>query len=177
MGAGTGAFTLYAAKHCKVIYAVDVSRPMLDYIRQKAEKAGLENIVFCHGGFLTYEHSAEPVDAMVCVGVLHHLPDFWKLVGLKRVAAMLKPDGRLYLFDVVFPADMPDYEERFDSWVQAIEKDVGPDFALEAETHIRDEYSTYDWIMEGFLKRAGFLMEKIEYTSGFGTQYICARQM
>ncbi|MBM3239671.1 class I SAM-dependent methyltransferase [Candidatus Poribacteria bacterium] len=173
MGAGTGAFALHAARHCKIIYAVDVSKAMLDYSRQKAEKAGIKNIVFCHGGFLTYEHRAEPVDAMVCVGVLHHLPDFWKLIGLRRALEMLKSGGKLYLFDVVFPVNMTDYKKRFDDWIQSTAENIGTDFAKEVETHIRDEYSTYDWIMEGLLKRAGFQIDKIQHTDRFGTIYIC----
>ena len=173
MGAGTGAFALHAAKYCKIIYAVDVSKAMLDYARQKAEKAGIKNIVFCHGGFLTYEHRAEPVDAMVCVGVLHHLPDFWKLIGLRRTFEMLKPGGKLYLFDVVFPANMTDYKNRFDDWAQSTAENIGTDFAAEVETHIRDEYSTYDWIMQGLLEYAGFQIEKIQPTDRFGTIYIC----
>jgi len=176
MGAGTGAFALHAAKHCKQIYVVDVSKAMLDYSRQKAEESGLTNIVFCHGGFLTYEHSAEPADAIVSVGVLHHLPDFWKLVGLRRAVEMLKAGGRLYLFDTVFPAEIADYEVRFDEWVQSIVRNVDADFASEVETHIRDEYSTCDWIMEGLLRRAGFLIDSAQYTDRFCATYICTKR-
>ncbi len=176
MGAGTGAFTLYAARTCKTVYAVDVSQAMLDYAGQKADKAGLKNIFFCHGGFLTYEHAAEPADALVSVAVLHHLPDFWKLVGLRRANEMLKPGGRLYLFDVVFPSDLTGYEARFDDWIASFARDVGPDFAVEAETHIRDEHSTYAWIMEGLLERAGFCIDSAEYADGFGATYICTKQ-
>jgi cyclopropane fatty-acyl-phospholipid synthase-like methyltransferase len=176
MGSGTGAFALYAAPKCKHIYAVDVSQPMLDYSRQKAEQMGLQNITFCHGGFLTYEHHAEPADAMVSVAVLHHLPDFWKLVGLQRTANMLKPDGRLLLFDVVFPSDMTGYEARFDGWIQSMAEKVGAEFAAEAETHIRDEHSTFDWIMEGLLNRAGFRIDQAEHMDGFGATYLCSKE-
>jgi putative AdoMet-dependent methyltransferase len=175
MGAGTGAFVLNAAPHCKTVYAVDVSPVMLDYTRQKAEKAGLTNIVFCHGGFLTYEHQAPAVDAVVSVAALHHLPDFWKGVGLWRVAQMLKSGGKLYLFDVVFPAEVVDYETRFTGWVGAMAEAVGVDFAAEAETHIRDEYSTYDWVMEGLLKRAGFDIDDAKVADGFGATYLCTK--
>jgi putative AdoMet-dependent methyltransferase len=175
MGAGTGAFALYAAPKCKHVCAVDVSQPMLDYSRQKAEQLGLQNITFYHGGFLTYEHHAEPADAVVSVAVLHHLPDFWKLIGLQRAANMLKPGGRLFLFDVVFPSDMTGYEARFDGWIQSMAEKVGSEFAAEAETHIRDEYSTFDWIMEGLLNRAGFRIDQAEYMDGFGTTYLCAK--
>lgn len=175
MGAGTGAFTLYAARCCRMIYAVDVSQAMLAYCCQKAEQAGLANIVFCHGGFLTYQHQAEPVDAVVSTAVLHHLPDFWKLVGLRRVAAMLKPGGQFYLFDVVFPAADPDVGRRFDAWVSSLEQNVGPDFAAEAKIHIRDEHSTYDWIMEGLLRQAGFSIDDIRYSDPFGATYLCTK--
>jgi ubiquinone/menaquinone biosynthesis C-methylase UbiE len=175
MGAGTGAFALHAAPRCKQVYAVDVSPAMLDCARQKAEQAGLKNIVFCHGGFLTYEHRAEPADAMVSVAVLHHLPDFWKLVGLKRAEKMLGPRGRLYLFDVVFPSNMVDYVACFEGWIQSMAEKVGADFAAEAETHIRDEYSTYDWVMEGFLERAGFQIDRAEYADGLGATFLCTK--
>ncbi len=175
MGAGTGAFALNAAGYCKTIYAVDVSKAMLDYIRRKAEQAGIRNIIPCHGGFLTYNHLAEPADIMVCTGVLHHLPDFWKLIGLKRVAGMLKPKGKLFLFDVVFTGNMDNYDDRFDEWVLSIAKNVGEDFASELEAHIRDEYSTFDWIMEGILERSGFHIENTQYTDGFGANYICTK--
>jgi putative AdoMet-dependent methyltransferase len=173
MGAGTGAFALCAAPKCKYIYAVDVSQPMLAYSRQKAEQMGWQNITFCHGGFLTYEHHAEPADAMVSVAVLHHLPDFWKLVGLQRAASMLKLNGKLFLFDVIFPSEMTGYEVRFNRWIQSMAEKVGAEFAAEAETHIRDEHSTFDWIMEGLLNRAGFRIDHAEYVDGYGATYLC----
>ena len=84
IGCGTGAFVIHASKNCKKVYAVDVSKAMLRCARRKAKKAGIDNLEFHHGGFLTYKHSAEPVDAIVSTLALHHLPDFWKLVALKR---------------------------------------------------------------------------------------------
>jgi hypothetical protein len=43
---------------------------------------------------------------------------------------------------------------------------------IEAEAHIRDEYSTYDWVMEGLLNRAGFCIDKAEYADGYGATYV-----
>ncbi|MEW5956778.1 MAG: class I SAM-dependent methyltransferase [Chloroflexota bacterium] len=175
MGVGTGAFSLYAAPHCQTIYAVDVSPVMLEFTRQKAEKAGLTNIVFCPGGLLTYEHRAPAVDAIVSVAVLHHLPDFWKLVGLRRLIQMMKPGGRLFLFDLVFPIEMTDYETQFEKLVSSMTGVVGLDFAAEIETHLRDEYSTYDRVMEEFLVRAGFRIDQANYADGFKATYLCTR--
>jgi putative AdoMet-dependent methyltransferase len=113
---------------------------------------------------------------MISVAALHHLPDFWKQLGLKRAAAMLKPGGKLHLFDVVFPSNLDDYAEQFDKWIGATARKVGTEFAAEAETHIRDEYSTFDWIMEGMIDRAGFSIDKAEYGKGFGASYLCTRR-
>jgi ubiquinone/menaquinone biosynthesis C-methylase UbiE len=176
MGAGTGAFALHAAKHCRKVYAVDVSSAMLERCRKKGEEMGLSNILYCHGGFLTYEHEAEPADAMVSIAALHHLPDFWKLVALTRAAGMLKAGGVLFLFDIVFPSAAKDLEGRLDAWVRSIAERSGHELAAEANIHIREEYSTYDWVMEGLLERAGFKIESSEYGDGFQATYVCIRR-
>lgn len=176
IGCGTGAFTLCAAKFCKKIYAVDVSKAMLDYTRQKAQKAGLNNIEFCHGGFLTYEHHAKLVDVIVSMGALHHIPDFWKLIGLRRIASMLKNKGKFLLGDVIFSFNVADYKSFFNTWVESGVKDVGPEFGVEVETTARDEYCTLDWIMEGLLERAGFKIEKNDYRDGFLASYLCIKK-
>ena len=115
MGAGTGAFAVHAAKYCKQIYAVDVSEAMLEVCQSKLTQAGLENVVCRVGGFLSYEHQDEPVEAMVSMAVLHHLPDHWKQVGLNRAAQMIKPGGQLFLFDIVFPSDPRNLAEDIDA--------------------------------------------------------------
>jgi len=174
LGVGTGAFALNAAPHYKTVYAVDVSEPMLAFTRQKAEQAGLANLVFCNGGFLSYEHAGPLVDAVVSSAVLHHLPDLWKWAGLLNVAKMLKPGGKFYLFDVVFPMT-ENYAANFGGWVDTFVEKVGAEFASEVEGHLRDEYSTFDWIMEGLLRRAGFQIESAEYQDQFGATYLCIR--
>jgi ubiquinone/menaquinone biosynthesis C-methylase UbiE len=176
MGAGTGAFTLHAAKHCRKVYAVDVSPAMLERCRKKGEEIGLSNVLYCHGGFLTYNHEAEPADAMVSIAALHHLPDFWKLAGLTRAAEMLKAGGRFFLFDIVFPSAAEDMGGRLDAWVRSTALQSGPELAAEAEIHIREEYSTYGWVMEGLLKRAGFEIESAEYGDGFQATYVCIKR-
>lgn len=176
MGCGTGAFALHVAECCKKVYAVDVSKAMLRYARRKARKAKLNNIEFHHGGFLTYNHQANPVDTIVTTAVLHHLPDFWKLAGLKRLAKICKIGGKLYLFDVVFSFDMNEYENRLNQWVKTTGEKVGSAFTEEVKTHIREEYSTFDWIMEDLLERAGFEIEKANYINEFMASFVCTRK-
>ncbi len=131
MGAGTGAFALHAAKHCRKVYAVDVSLAMLNRCRKKGEDMGLSNVLYCHGGFVTYKHEAEPADAMVSIAALHHLPDFWKLVALRRAAEMLKVGGWLFLLDIVFPSDAEDMGVQLDAWVRSNALQSGPELAAE----------------------------------------------
>ncbi len=177
LGAGTGAFALHAARTCRTIYAVDISSAMLDHCRQQAAQAGLKNIVFCHAGLLGYEHRGEPADAAVCVAVLHHLPDFWKLQALRRCCGMLKPGGKFCLFDIVFPsgqeAELP---SMIDGWLASVESMAVARMAEEALVHVRDEFSTYDWIMEGLLRNSGFRIDTAEYGGGFQTVYVCTKK-
>ncbi len=176
MGCGTGAFALHAAERYRRIYAVDVSKAMLGRARRKAKRAGLDNVEFHHGGFLTYEHRGPPVDAAVSGAALHHLPDFWKLAGLHRVASMLKPGGRLYLFDVVFSFDVAECESAAKRFIRTMTAHMGPEGRSEAETHLREEYSTCGWIMEGLLERAGFRIDEADYKDDFLAAYVCTRK-
>jgi len=176
MGCGTGAFALHAAPHCRKVHAVDVSKAMLRRARKKARKARLANIEFHHGGFLTYEHRGAPADAISSVAVLHHLPDFWKLVGLRRMASMLKPRGRLHLFDVVFSFDVDRYESGCRRFVKAMSAQLGSTGQIESETHLRDEFSTCDWIMEGLLDKAGFNVELADRKDDFLATYVCTKK-
>ncbi len=159
-GCGTGAFVIPAARFCRKVYAVDISRAMLDRCAEKARAAGLSNIETHCAGFLTYEHQDAPVDAIVSVAALHHLPDFWKAVALKRMYDMLKPGGKLYLFDVVFSFPVESYQRELDNWVNGMREKAGQAMAEETVIHIRDEYSTFDWVMDGMIERAGFQTEQ-----------------
>lgn len=175
MGCGTGAFSLTAARHCRQIHAVDISRVMLERLTDKAALAGISNIETHHAGFLTYAHECAPVDAVVCVAALHHLPDFWKAVALQRMWTTLKPEGRLYLFDVVFPFSAGDHQREFDKWIGGMRLKAGDWMKEEAVIHIRDEFSTFDWIMEGLLERAGFQIEQTFHDFPLCMTFICGK--
>ncbi len=177
MGCGTGAFTIHAASYFKKIYAVDISQVMLKYARKKAKKAGLQNVEFCQGGLLTYRHCDEPVDAVVSVLVLHHLPDFWKLVALRRLGQMLKADGKLYLFDVVYSFNVAHYESCFKGFIESMVNLVGPEMKNPMDSHLSREYSTFGWIIEDMLEKAGFEIDKADYKDNFFGTYLCTKKV
>ena len=85
LGAGTGQLTLAVAPICSRVVAADVSPVMQERLREKVEAAGHRNIECVSPGFLTYEHSGEPVDFAYSRYALHHLPDFWKAQALVRL--------------------------------------------------------------------------------------------
>ncbi len=175
IGCGTGEFTIAAAGRCKKIIAADVSLPMLEFARQKAKKLDVKNIEFHNAGFLTYEHSGEPVDAVVSQLALHHLPDFWKMIALRRICALLKQGGRFYLKDTVYTFDINNYEDFFNRFIEFFRNAAGDEMAVDAETAVREEYSTLGWIMEGLIERAGFNIDKKEYFEGFMAVYECTK--
>jgi len=170
-GCGTGAFCLHAASHVKEIHAVDISKAMIRVARCKARKLGLTNVHFGQGSLLTYEHKARSVDAVVCSVVLHHLPDFWKLVALMRLRAALKPGGQLYLFDVVYSFEPSQYRQHIPQWLQGLSKKSWT-LSEQAFGHVKEEYSTCHWIMEGLLERAGFTVTQTEYPTDFTAIYV-----
>lgn len=172
-GSGTGAFVLQAAWHCAQVHAIDVSQAMLDYTQWKARSAGVDNVICHHGGFLTYVHADAPLDAITSSMALHHLPDFWKQKALHRLHAMLKPGGKLLLSDVVFSEN--NYEANITQWIQAMTAKAGTDMTADLQSHLCTEFSTFTWIMEGLLARAGFRIDQTEYTSGVLAKYLCTK--
>ncbi len=93
LGAGTGGLALAAARACRRVVAVDVSPAMLSALRARAEEMRLANVECVRAGFLTYAHRGDPADFVYSRNALHHLPDFWKGIALRRVASMLRPNG------------------------------------------------------------------------------------
>ena len=175
IGCGTGEFAIAAAGRCGKVIAADVSMPMLEFARQKAKKWHAKNIEFHNAGFLTYEHSGENVDAVVSQLALHHLPDFWKMIALRRVFALLKEGGRFYLRDTIYSFEVDGYKDFFDKFLEGFRNAAGDEMAVYAETSVREEYSTLGWIMEGLLERAGFHIDSIEYSEGFMGVYVCTK--
>lgn len=175
IGAGTGEFALAASRHCQKVYAVDLSPGMLKYAGKKAASRAITNVEFLPGGFLTYQHQGAPLDAVVTQIALHHLPDFWKQVALLRIFDMLKVGGKFCLRDVVYSFDPRDKERFFAEFISKADQKGGPKLATAISNHVGKEYSTMDWIMQGMIERAGFKIEKAEYSRGFFGLYLCTK--
>ena len=179
LGAGTGQFALAAAESAARVVAVDVSPVMLERLRAKVERDEVGNVECVEAGFLTYEHAGEPPDLVYSRWALHHLPDFWKAIALTRVADMLRPRGILRLSDIVYRFDPNDAVAGLERWM------AEPDFSgsiesgwvrAELEEHVRDEHSTFTWLLEPMITRAGFVIEHADYSDdGILARYTCVK--
>jgi ubiquinone/menaquinone biosynthesis C-methylase UbiE len=175
LGAGTGQFTLAAAALGATVVAVDISAVMLERLRAKVEAAGFDDVTVVETGFLTYEHPGPPADFVYCRWALHHLPDLWKVVALRRMRDALRVGGVLRLSDIVFSFAPSEAAERLEAWCATlpVAAPEGQWVRADIEEHLRDEHSTFTWILEPMLERCGFAIERAVHSpDGIYAEYL-----
>ena len=157
-GTGTGSLPVRAALRGAEAHAVDVSENMISFARQHAE-ANAVSLHHHHAGFLSYEHERGSVDVVTSRSALHQLPDTWKQAALNKVAAMLRPGGNFYLWDAMWSFEAKEVSTQLPAWISTMAKPPGEGFTKEMfETHVREEFSTFSWILEGMIERAGMVV-------------------
>jgi len=104
IGAGTGYFAKHLARQVPrgTVYAVDVEPAMLDYLKARAAKDGLNNVVTVLAG-ATDPKLPKPVDTILIVNTYHHLPE--RVAYFSRLRASLTPGARVAVVD--FRQDAP----------------------------------------------------------------------
>jgi ubiquinone/menaquinone biosynthesis C-methylase UbiE len=178
-GAGTGTFALAAASVCRRVIAVDVSPAMVETMRARVAEEGAANVECVQAGLLSYEHHGAPVDFIYTRNTLHHLPDLWKGIALSRMAELLVPGGMLRLRDLVFSFDLHEAEARIADWIDAVAVERPEDGWTREElaTHVREEYSTFSWLLEPMIERAGFEIVSADYGAlGAHADFVCVKQ-
>jgi cyclopropane fatty-acyl-phospholipid synthase-like methyltransferase len=151
---------------------------MVTAIRTRAAEAGAQNVDAVQAGFLGYAHDGEPVDAIYTRNALHHLPDAWKPAALRRMAALLVPGGTLRLRDLVFSFTAADAEAGIRRWIDAtaVDDPAAGWTRAELETHVREEHSTFTWLLEPMLAEAGFEIVASSYAPiGAYAAYTCVK--
>ncbi|MGK5534055.1 class I SAM-dependent methyltransferase [Streptomyces sp. URMC 129] len=93
LGCGTGALVIRAAARGAEAHDVDVSPQTLDNAA---------------GG---------PADVVITTSALHQLPDFWKQQALLRIAAVLRPGGTFYLWDVIYSFRVAEADAHLERWI------------------------------------------------------------
>jgi SAM-dependent methyltransferase len=176
IGAGTGVFTLAAAATGASVMSVDISPAMCSVIRHRADRAGYANVAVVEAGFLSYEHGERAADFVYTRNALHQLPDFWKVVALNRLWSVLAPGGHFLLRDLVFDLEPDSVAEGIEAWMGGAVEDPAKGFtADDLAEHVRQEFSTFSWLLEPMLERCGFeVIERHSRRSAYGT-YLCQK--
>lgn len=176
LGAGTGAFALAAAAEVARVVAVDVSPAMQAVLRERVARAGTANVECVQAGFLSYEHTGPPADAVFTRNALHQLPDFWKALALGRIAGLLRPGGVLRLRDLIFDCQPAEAEAVVDAWLEDAADDPSLGYTRDdfAE-HLRAEFSTFRWLFEPMLAAAGFAIVTAAFDGQVYGTYTCVK--
>jgi ubiquinone/menaquinone biosynthesis C-methylase UbiE len=104
IGAGTGYFSMRLAQApaAPTVYAADIEPSMVEYLRARAAKAGLKNVIAVQASAGSPNLPA-PVDTVLVVDTYHHIAD--RVEYFRKLRASLKPSGRLAIID--FRKDAP----------------------------------------------------------------------
>ena len=93
LGCGTGSTALEHAPHVSHIVATDVSTSMIGIAREKAERAGIDNVTFRQSSVEDFEASSCSYDMVLALNLLHLLPG--RKDALCKIHRLLKPGGVL----------------------------------------------------------------------------------
>jgi len=181
-GPGTGQLTIAAARLCERVIAIDVSPAMLASLSAKIASQGLGNVELIEAGFLSHRCEPSSVEFVYSRLALHHLPDFWKVYALRRISDMLVPGGVFRLWDVVYSFEPQDTEQRLEAWC-ATGQNVAPFTAIEdgwgrweIAEHVRDEQSTYCWLLEAMFERVGLDVDRCDRPDDTNAKYVLKKR-
>jgi SAM-dependent methyltransferase len=96
IGAGAGWFTIRLAQRVGPkgkVYAQDVQRLMLDAIKRRVQREGLENVITVQAHGSDPNLPANTLDAILMVDAYQEVDD--RVVYLRNLANALKPKGRI----------------------------------------------------------------------------------
>src|SRR5437763_3992238 len=170
IGCGNGVLATEAALMGAEVDAIDISPAMLAlaeiYARDRKAPVRTQS-----AGLLSFSYQPESYDLIVSEFTLHHLPDFWKAVAMSRIFRALKPGASFYLRDIVY-VSMPDAIDRdVEQWADF--QTNNHDFSRESVmAHMRDEYSTFGWVMERMLTDVGFTLVSADYHAPMHGTYL-----
>lgn len=102
LGAGSGAYTVAAARHARggKVYAVEVQKELLARIQNEAARAHLTNIEVLWGNIEKYGGTKlkdVSIDFVIASNVLFQVDD--RAAFVREVARIIKPGGRVLLVD------------------------------------------------------------------------------
>lgn len=109
VGCGAGIDSIIAARMVGVtggVIGVDMTPAMLERARASAKETDLHNVEFRSGLAESLPVADDWADVVISNGVLNLFPD--KLAGLREMARVLKPGGRLQIGDILVKKAVPE---------------------------------------------------------------------
>lgn len=171
LGCGTGLLAAASASEARRVVGVDPSPAMLEAARSRSDA-----VDWVEAGFLTYEHEGDPPQLVYSRHALHHVPDFWKGVALARIHDLLAPGGVLVLRDLVYDFEPAEAARGIEGWLAGAAPTAAEGWTRsELETHVRDEHSTFTWLLEPLFAHAGFELVERDVGGGIYATYVCRR--
>ena len=170
IGCGNGVLACEAALMGAEVDAIDISPAMLRLaeIQARDRKVAIRTQ---SAGLLSFAYQPNSYDLIVSEFTLHHLPDFWKAVAMSRIFAALKPGANFFLRDIVFVRTPDGTERDVEEWAEF--SITNHDFSHDSVvTHMRDEYSTFGWVMERMLTEVGFTLVSADYHAPMHGTYL-----
>lgn len=125
IGAGAGWFTIRLARRVGprgTVYAQDVQREMLEAIRRRIAKEGLENVQTRLGAGSQPNLPASTLDAVLVVDVYPEVDD--RVTFLRNLGAALKPNGRIGIVNFKPGAGGPGPEPELRVGAEMVEADA-----------------------------------------------------
>src|SRR6185437_14568229 len=170
IGCGSGIMACEAAELGAEVDAIDISPAMLALAALEARDRKLA-LRTQSAGLLSFAYEPNSYDLIVSEFTLHHLPDFWKAVAMSRIYNALKPGACFFLRDIVFVIT-PDGRER-DIAQRADFNIKNHGFSRDSVvTHMRDEHSTFGWVIERMLTDIGFTLVSADYHAPLHGTYV-----
>lgn len=116
-GTGTGDRAIAAARICRQVIGIDVSRKSLEEARRRASLRDSANVVFAYGALedpsAELDLATHGITKVLVVYSLHHLPDSLKRDSLGALATLLHRPGRIVVGDIVFFDDPNKHRDKF----------------------------------------------------------------
>ena len=97
-------------------------------------------------------------------------------MALDRVRMFLRPGGVLRLSDIVYSFEPSEIGEQIQQWRSTLPIEAstpGEWIQADIDEHVRDEHSTFTWLLEPMIERSGFRIDEAVYSADrFRAEYI-----
>ena len=90
--------------------------------------------------------------------------------------SVLRSGGVLRLLDIAFSFQPSEITDRVEGWRSTLPVEAqveGQWVQADIDEHVRDEHSTFTWLLEPMIERSGFRIEDAAYSAdGFLAEYV-----